>query len=198
MTMRRNLLAEAKAAKAEAISETGIRRRDLSREQAFEVAFDECAGAVLGFLVNRTGDYHRAQDLAQQVWLYAYERYPVEDFRNLSKLLQKARWLANSDFRRRERTATLGLDAPEAIAVEARPEEAATPQQEATLQRRFWEKFPGLDVKADHKLAFWAKHREGLTYEEIAQRFGISLGTAHNWVAGVTKALQDMLNREAP
>ncbi|MGF1451275.1 MAG: RNA polymerase sigma factor [Opitutales bacterium] len=197
MTTRRNLLAEAKAAKAEAICDTGVRRRDLSREQAFEAAFDECSGAVLGFLVNRTGDYHRAQDLAQQVWLYAYERYPTDDFRNLSKLLQKARWLANSDFRSRERSATLGLDAPEVAGVQARAEEAATPRQEAALQKRFWEKFPELDEKADHKAAFWAKHREGLTYEEIAQRFGISLGTAHNWVAGVTKALQDILNREA-
>ena len=130
---------------------------------------------LFGFLARFTGDSHLAEDLFQETFLRVVEKReafdPARGFRPW--LYAIAANLARDACRRREvRSRDAGSAGGSASAAPARPDDELERREEAALVRRSVEELPE-DAKAMVLLHFY----QGFRYREIAETFGVPVGT---------------------
>ena len=136
-------------------------------------------------------DRHDAEDLSQEVWLKAYAA--LGSFRAEAAFYTWLRRITINCFlnfrRRKHESHHLPFDEPQihgdssALAVE----------YESTLQNHLaTEKVMRAlsDVTPQQRLIFVLKHLEGMTYDEIAEQIGCSLGTVKKSVSRTLKKLR--------
>jgi RNA polymerase sigma-70 factor (ECF subfamily) len=126
-----------------------------------------------------------AEDLAQEVWLKAYKALP--SFRGESSFHTWLRQIMANTFLNHRRAgwnrhaATLAPveDETDAVGLDESPGKGAHRVEDEYDRRILVEKvFEALgDLTPQQRLIFLLKHREGMTYEEIAETFGCSVGT---------------------
>ena len=147
-----------------------------------------------------------AEDLSQEVWLKAFRS--LQSFRGESGFYTWLRRITVNAFlnHRRELTYTLdsekrtvrmeelsALDAPDGRA-HARAAEAEDGFQRGVLVGRVMHALG--ELTPQQRLAFLLKHREGMTYQEIAEAFGCSTGTVKKALFRAVEKLRASLGVE--
>ena len=142
---------------------------------AFATLFDHYAPRVKGYLARLGLEPARAEDLAQEVMVAVWRKAGSFDRSKASVSTWIYRIARNRriDLFRRERTATLDADDPQ-----LNPE--ALPQPDAGLeaaQREVQVAAALADLPAEQRDMVRAAFYEYLSHSEIAERFGLALGT---------------------
>jgi RNA polymerase sigma-70 factor (ECF subfamily) len=150
-----------------------------------------------------TRDPHEAEDLSQEVWLKAYQalggfrgeagfytwlrRITVNTFLNHQRGMKAMYSSGKKAFRLGELVSLdeLGLT----------PAEPRVAPEERMQQRMMVEKvMEGLgELTEQQRLIFLLKHREGMTYEEIAQSCAVSTGTVKKGLFRAVSRLREYL-----
>lgn len=143
--------------------------------EAFAALFDHYAPRVKGYLARLGLEPARAEDLAQEVMVTVWRKAASFDRSKASVSTWIYRIARNRriDLFRRERTATLDADDPQ-----LNPE--ALPQPDAGLeaaQREVQVAAALADLPPEQREMVRAAFYEDLTHSEIAERFGLALGT---------------------
>jgi RNA polymerase sigma-70 factor, ECF subfamily len=153
---------------------------------------------IYALALHYTRDPHEAEDLSQEVWLKAYRaiggfrgeagfytwlrRITVNTFLNHQREMKTVYSSEKKAFRLGE---LVSLD--ELGLTPAEPRQA--PEERLQQQMMVEKVMEGLsELTAQQRLIFLLKHREGMTYDEIAQACAVSTGT-------VKKALFRAINR---
>lgn len=185
------LVARFKSGDDAAFNEIIVRYRDL------------IFGRVYGLLKNRED----AEEITQDTFLRAHRG--LENFRGDSSLstwiYQIATNLARNRYWywfRRKRDRSLSIDASlsddsEFSLVDILPSGAETPREELLTQEfvdRVSEKMELLS--AAHREILLLRNRDNLSYEEIAERLGISLGTVKSRIARARDSLKELMGTD--
>lgn len=168
-----------------------------TREQLFEEAFDAHAEKILWYFRERVGDYHLGEDLAQQFWVYVYQRFPEGKMNQTGLLIFKARQMLIDHWRKSANRDILDF-------VEHLPEgsektlfaEPGTPEQEKAFEQKFWSEFPDVGITPHQKHALWLKVRHGYTLNEVAEKLGTSKSTVDDWIRIARGRILAYLNSE--
>ena len=151
-----------------------------------------------------------AEDLAQEVWLKAYKA--LSTFRGEASFYTWLRQIMVNTFlnhrraevlRRGEHATALELDARDAADgdLNSQPDKRAAGVEEEYDRRILVESvFQALgELTPQQRLIFLLKHREGMTYEEIAKIFDCSTGTIKKALfRAITKLRQQLGTNTAP
>jgi RNA polymerase sigma-70 factor (ECF subfamily) len=175
-----------------------IERAQEGDQEAFCLLARSYQRRIYALALHYTRDPHEAEDLSQEVWLKAYRaiggfrgeagfytwlrRITVNTFLNHQREMKTMYSSGKKAFRLGE---LVSLD--ELGLTPAEPRQAL---EERLQQQMMVEKvMEGLgELTAQQRLIFLLKHREGMTYDEIARACAVSTGT-------VKKALFRAINR---
>jgi RNA polymerase sigma-70 factor (ECF subfamily) len=134
-----------------------------------------------------TRDPHDAEDLSQEVWLKAFKG--LKGFRGDSSFYTWLRQIMvnaflnhrRAELARREERGVPAPDEPSGINcdLDLMFAECSENVEEGYQQKILVERVMKAlgELTAQQRLIFLLKHREGMTYEEIAKAFGCSVGT---------------------
>jgi RNA polymerase sigma-70 factor, ECF subfamily len=161
---------------------------EAEQTQAFEDFFDAQYERLLRVLFLATGDRHEAEDLAQEVFVRVYERWPrVGATENPAGYLYRVALNAHRSRLRRIRVSTRK-------ALRLRPEPPADPQEAAEDRlsvRRALDTLPAGQREAI-VLVEWL----GLTDAEAGEVLGLSPGAVRTRLHRARSALRDLLRGE--
>lgn len=175
-----------------------IERAQEGDQDAFCVLARSYQRRIYALALHYTRDPHEAEDLSQEVWLKAYRaiggfrgeagfytwlrRITVNTFLNHQREMKTMYSNGKKAFRLGELVSLDELDL-----TPAEPRQA--PEERLQQQMMVEKVMEGLsELTAQQRLIFLLKHREGMTYDEIAQACAVSPGT-------VKKALFRAINR---
>lgn len=157
--------------------------------EAFAVLVDRYRGPIVRLAYRLTHDADEAKDIAQDVFLRAYNRlgefHPDRPF---------ARWLfviarnASLDAIRRRRRAATYAAKDEALPIEPGPEELALRNDEASRVHAALESLP---LKYRDVLDLY--YLRGLLYREIALELSIPIGTVKTYISRAKRRLRHEL-----
>ena len=176
-----------------------VRRAQAGDAEAFSLLAKQFERRVYTLALYYTRERGDAEDLSQEVWLKAFSA--LGQFRGESGFYTWLRQITVNTFlnHRRARPAPPGPEgeADELAAPDCRPGRA----EEDVHRRILVEKvFRALgELTPQQRLIFLLKHREGMTYEEIAATFNCSPGTVKKTLFRViTKLRQQLGVQSAP
>lgn len=192
-----------KGLKVETGEEVLIRLAKAGDAEAFCRLAREYERRVYSLALHFCRDPHDAEDLSQEVWLKAFRS--LEGFRGEASFYTWLRQIVVNTFlnHRRAMTYTLGsekrsvkFEALEAVDAEGSHNghggaHAADLIEQSLLVGRVMEALGGLTPP--QRLAFLLKHREGMTYQEIADAFGCSAGAVKKNLYRAVMKLRDAL-----
>jgi RNA polymerase sigma-70 factor (ECF subfamily) len=132
------------------------------------------------------GNHHDAEDLSQEVFLNAYRA--LDRFRGDSSFHTWLRRITVNSFlnhkRKKELLRATDIDEEKGFPI-ARSDRTAFNNVMVQQVLQYLEEFP-----ARQRLMFVMKHQEGLTYEEVADYCGTSVGTVKQTVFRVVEKLR--------
>lgn len=185
--------ASSSAARGEA--RAGVEAQFIERLRAGEAAafnrlVEERSGDIYALLFRLTEDREEARDLTQETFLQAYRH--LAQFRGdadlrtwlyriaVNQARNRWRW-----WRRRRRDVTVSLDAPDgggegapALASRVGDPSASDPEQQTLSRERERTLLRALNtLSRSYREVVVLRDIEGLSYEEVAQALGISVGT---------------------
>jgi RNA polymerase sigma-70 factor (ECF subfamily) len=175
-----------------------IERARAGDQEAFCLLARSYQRRIYALALHYTRDPHEAEDLSQEVWLKAYRA--LSSFRGEAGFYTWLRKITVNTFlnQQREVKTMYGSERKafvmgKLVSLEELGLAPAQPQsvpEERLHQQMMAEKvMAGMgELTAQQRLIFLLKHREGMTYEEIAQACAVSTGT-------VKKALFRAVNR---
>ena len=184
-----------------------IRAAQAGDAEAFCLLAETYQRRVYSLALHYCRDSHDAEDLSQEVWLKAYRALPR--FRAESSFYTWLRQIIINSFLNHRRAAEQQGRSPSAsVSIETLIEtneldrcirgpirDAEGDIHDTILLQRV---FAALgELTPQQRLIFLLKHREGMTYEEIARAFGCSTGTAKKALFRAIVKLRHLLGVEA-
>ncbi len=161
--------------------------------------YDRYCRLLFGLILRIVRDREEAEDILQEVFIRVWSRAATYDARMVGPLpwlVRVARNCAIDRLRARRVRATvdaraIGLDAVEATVPAAGIQTPETAVLDAERRRRLTDVLSGLP--ADQRQLIEAAFFEGYTHSELAQRFGLPLGTVKTRIrAGMIAMRQQM------
>jgi len=175
-----------------------IERAQTGDEDSFCLLARSYQRRIYALALHYTRDPHEAEDLSQEVWLKAFRA--LHSFRGESSFYTWLRQITINTFLNHQREMkTMFSSDKKAIRMGklvsldelglAPPEPRPISEERLHQQMMVDKVMEGLnELSAQQRLIFLLKHREGMTYEEIAEACSVSTGT-------VKKALFRAVNR---
>lgn len=175
-----------------------IERAQEGDQEAFCLLARSYQRRIYALALHYTRDPHEAEDLSQEVWLKAYRA--IGGFRGEAGFYTWLRRITVNTFLNHQREMNTMYNGGkkafrlgEMVSLEElglTPAEPRQASEERLQQQMMVEKvMEGLsELTAQQRLIFLLKHREGMTYDEIASACAVSTGT-------VKKALFRAINR---
>lgn len=148
---------------------------------ALRMVYDATAAKLLALAQRITADRQEAEDIVQDVFVTVWHKaaeYRPERASGLAWLFAIARNRAIDRVRARGRRATVGEEALAAVADEHARADAGAEAADAT--RAVTRALATLDPR--HAAVIRMAFLDGLSYEEIAAREGVPVGTVKTWV----------------
>ena len=186
--------------------ETIVRAVQDGRTDSFAQLVDRHKDSVYGMLLRLTGDPDAAEELAHETFVRAYRG--LANFRGESRfgtwLIQIAVHLARDRIRerRRQRGRVVSLDellerdSDSPLLTEGRPQyDPLAEVSERDLLRRFEQALE--ELPPSYREVFLLHHIQGLSYEEIAEMTGDSMGSLKVRTHRARKLLKEMLFGES-
>jgi RNA polymerase sigma-70 factor, ECF subfamily len=163
-----------------------------ARREGFDLtaAFDEHAGALLGFAVNTLGERQLAEDCVQETFLRAWRARATFDPEQASLrtwLFAIERNILKDALRTRSRTPTLAGE-------EQLDDIAATGQTDPVERMRIVEAMALLSDA--HREVVVAVHVRGHTYAEVAESTGVPAATLRTRAFHALRALRKRLDED--
>lgn len=186
-----------------------IRNAQAGDTEAFAQLARRFERRIYALALHYTRDPFEAEDLSQEVWLKAYKA--LDQFRNEASFYTWLRRITVNTFLNYRRGATvylndasgglLELDASEANEdpggiFDGRAPGLEDEYQQKVLVEKVMRALGGLTPQ--QRLIFLLKHREGMTYEEIAKSIGCSTGTIKKALFRAVAKLREQLGIDAP
>ena len=187
-----------------------IKRAQAGDVEAFSLLARNYERRIYSLALHYTRDPHDAEDLSQEVWLKAYKA--VHTFRGEASFYTWLRQIMINSFINYHRGRRLRLwgrkrtSAEGAAALAFTEEMSGAPAalahvsdlEEITHNKILIEKVMQAlgALSAQQRLMFLLKHREGMTYEEIARDFGCSTGTVKKSLFRAVAKLRSALGVE--
>jgi RNA polymerase sigma-70 factor (ECF subfamily) len=175
---------------------------------AFEALVRLHGPSILGYLTKMTAHRDQAEDLFHETFVRAHERAGQFRGQNLKGwLFTIAARLAAGHFRRQKRNATISLNQPAGVCADGVhcgtlegiiPDTAAGPDAEAELEekRRLVRSALGkLPEKQRSAIILCYYHQ--MTYAQIAETMGCSLGAVKTHIFRAMKRLSTLLDKQA-
>lgn len=175
--------------------------------EAFCLLAESYQRRVYGLALHYCRDASDAEDLSQEVWLKAFRA--LRSFRGESSFYTWLRHIIiNSFLNHRRAAARRWSDGSAAVSFDALDETTAlagvaagrTRDAEGDMHAKILLERVLLalgELTPQQRLIFLLKHREGMTYEEIAQAFGCSTGTIKKALFRAVVKLRQRLGVEA-
>lgn len=165
----------------------------LRDRRAFAVLYDRSAPKLFGICLRILKDRSEAEEALQEVYVKIWQRadrYVSGDTDPMSWLAAIARNQAIDRIRARRPTA---VDIDEAYDL---ADASATPEENAVLssEGRRIENCMN-ELEPDRASAVRRAYVEGVTYEELAEMFGVPLNTMRTWLRRSLLKLRECMNR---
>lgn len=163
-------------------------------EKAFETLIGRYQNPVISFLFRYVGDFHLAQDLAQEVFLRVFQAAPTfrPRARVSSWIFKIAYNLAANELKRRKRMD--GLNAR--MSAEGRHLPASSPPRDAAAENRELEEQLMAAVSRlpeNQRAALLLKINEGLSYLEISTVLGVSVASVESLLFRARSRLKQLM-----
>jgi len=179
--------------------EPGMALRSASRAIGFaESVFRDYGRHLHRFLVRRLQHAQDAEDLAQQVYIELISMEHTELVRNPRGYALRIAANIASDFQRsaavtqtRVRFDSEAVERASEYPPSVEPEELATQILNARRLRRAFDRLPPL-----HQAVFLLQARDGYSYEETAERVGVSVRRVERLLAEAKESLQHFLTQD--
>ena len=177
----------------------GLLQRIAARDTlALAALYDRHSRLLFSLILRIVGDRGEAEDLLQEVFVRVWtraERYDARVGGPLPWIVRVARNCAIDRLRARRVRATVDAPAIDLAAVEAAPATGVQTPEAAVLdaerRRRLTDALAGLP--SEQRRLIEAAFFEGYTHSELAQRFGLPLGTVKTRIrAGMIAMRQQM------
>lgn len=165
---------------------------DVERLTAFEESFKANHESIKGWLLsNKKGLIRNIQDaenVMQQLWIYAAETYTTSDMGVKKMLYNKAGLLASDYSRKRNRKPeSLFTDLTQhedgkikEFSPDRIPSKGISPRK--YTREDLWSKYSEIDLTDVQKEVIWLYGHEGLTFIEIEEKTGVKKSTACDWI----------------
>lgn len=165
------------------------------REKAVLQAIDEHGDSVMRYLIGRTRHQHDAEDIFQQLLLYALRRGNPEKIQRIGWLKLKAKHLHLDLVRSRNRKNETAI--PEWRDISSSPSGGSSSyDKEIELWQNFCSEYPVPDLADKKKKSLWLHVRYGFSYEEVGEHFGVSSTTANAWALEARKKIAAFVNEK--
>jgi RNA polymerase sigma factor (sigma-70 family) len=146
---------------------------------------------LLGYLRSLAG-HHDAEDILQELWKFVVVHFPEDKIQSFSLLRRKAYQLFVDYYRRKKSQGAL-MEKIEHEPPAEKHEYVFGDEEEARLQKKFWQEFPVELTDAQRKV-LWHYARYGMTFAEIETALGVKASTACDWVKLGREKLQSYLD----
>lgn len=165
------------------------------REKAVLQAIDEHGDSVMRYLIGRTRHQHDAEDIFQQLLLYALRRGNPVKIQRIGWLKLKAKHLHLDLVRSRKRKNETEI--PEWSEVSSAPTEgSASYDSEIELWQNFCSEYPVPDLEDKKKKSLWLHVRYNFSYIEVGEHLGVSKTTANAWALEARKKIAAFVNEK--
>ena len=178
-----------------------IERAQAGDQEAFCLLARSYQRRIYALALHYTRDPYEAEDLSQEVWLKAYRA--LSSFRGEAGFYTWLRKITVNTFLNQQReTKTMYGSERKAfvmgklVSLEELGLAPAQPAPEERLHQQLMaaKVMAGMgELTAQQRLIFLLKHREGMTYEEIAQACAVSTGTVKKALFRAVNRLRDYL-----
>ena len=180
-----------------------IERAQEGDHEAFCLLARSYQRRIYALALHYTRDPHEAEDLSQEVWLKAYRA--IGGFRSEAGFYTWLRRITINTFLNRQReiktmysSGKKAFRLGEMVSLDElgfTPSEPRHAPEERLQQQMMVEKvMEGLsELTAQQRLIFLLKHREGMTYDEIAQACAVSTGTVKKALFRAISRLREYL-----
>lgn len=173
-----------------------IHRAQAGDQEAFCELARSYQRRIFAMALHFARDPHQAEDLAQEVWLKAYKS--LSGFRGDSSFYTWLRKIAVNTVINQQRRSFFRFFRPtdEIVSFEDLDQELRSEPEinQRMLLEDLYRALKGLNTR--ERMMFLLKHREGMTYEEIADACGITSGTVKKTLFRVVGKLRAELGSE--
>ena len=172
-----------------------IRQAQSGDQAAFASLVEANQRLVYSLAVQRVGNHYDAEEIAQTVFIKAWRSLP--SFRgdaSLSTWLYRLTVNAATDFLRQRKRDHLSLDDPDLP-----PVTDPSPGPEETAHRREQRRalLQAVDALPDNaRTILLLRELDGLSYDEIAARTGLPMGTVRSRLARARRSLAELLRKQ--
>jgi len=169
--------------------QTAIRICQAGDRQAFRHLVERYQNQAIGHAIAILGNREDARDALQDAFLDTFNALPRFDlgrqFYPWFYVILRNRCFKLAAGRKRE-----GLDSSEEVEILA-PTPSLRPEETMLLERMM------LELKPEDRELITLKHLDGLSYEELAERLGVPLGTVMSRLFHARKRLREKLARHS-
>lgn len=176
-----------------------------SSEQTASGEFDRRMAAVMravedhhaylqDYLFRLTRNWHDAENLLQDLWIYALHHLDENKISSLPLLRLKAHHLFIDHYRRLTRRGEVVSDTLPEVPEAQDKAHSFSDAGEAAMQERFWENYPDIDLTDLQKQALWLHARYGFTVKEIEGMIAVPSSTIGDWLVLARKRIAEHID----